>query len=55
MIHKDPYYTRKGKTILSLIDGKVETFKSISQAKRRSLELQNKNGGRGMGYVRVER
>lgn len=55
MQHKEPSYVRKGKALISLIDGRVETFKSISQAKRRSLELQNANGGRGNGYVRVER
>lgn len=55
MQHKEPSFIRKGKTLISLIDGNVETFKSISQAKARSLELQKANGGRGCGYVRVER
>lgn len=55
MQHKEPNYIRKGKTIRCLADNQVETFKSISQAKRRSLELQLRTGGRGMGYVRAVR
>jgi hypothetical protein len=54
MQHKEPAYVRKGKTIRNVADGKVETFKSIGEAKRRSLKLQLGNGGRGAGYVRVE-
>lgn len=54
MQHKEPTYIRKGKVIRNA-DGTAETFKSISQAKRRSLDLQKQNGGRGLGYVRVER
>jgi hypothetical protein len=56
MQHKEPSYIRKGKTLLYAPSRTVaESFKSISQAKRRSRELQQANGGRGMGYVRVER
>jgi hypothetical protein len=55
MQHKEPSYIRKGKTIRCVADGSVETFKSISQAKRRSLQIQLSSGGRGMGCVRVER
>lgn len=54
MQHKEPTYIRKGKTILEVATGKVEDFKTIGEAKRRSLKLQLGNGGRGMGYVRVE-
>lgn len=55
MQHKEPAYIRKGNKIRTVADGKVESFKSISEAKRRSLILQRANGGRGTGYVRVER
>lgn len=55
MQHKEPQFIRKGKTLRNVADNTVETFKSISQAKRRSLELQLQNGGRGMGYVRAAR
>jgi hypothetical protein len=52
--HEEPKYIRKGRVVRE-VGSKAETFKSISQAKRRSLELQKANGGRGCGYVRVER
>lgn len=32
---------------------KTENFKSVSLAKKRSAELQKKNGGMGMGAVRT--
>lgn len=54
MKHKEPTFIRKGRVVRE-VGGKAETFKSISQAKRRSLQLQSANGGRGSGYVRVER
>lgn len=54
MQYKEPAYIRKGRVVRE-VGGKAETFKSISQAKRRSLELQKANGGLGSGYVRVER
>lgn len=55
MQHKEPAYVRKGQTIREVATGKVEDCKTISAAKRRSLTLQLANGGRGAGYVRVER
>jgi hypothetical protein len=52
MKHKIPTATRKGKTIL--VNGESpQTFPSISAAKRRSRELQQKNGGCGSGWLRV--
>ena len=55
MQHKEPTYIRKGKAIRNVVTGKVEEFKSINMAKARSLIMQRGNGGRGSGYVRVER
>jgi hypothetical protein len=59
MSKQDCAYIRQGKKIKCVIEGenygKVETYPSISAAKKRSLELQSANGGRGAGYVRVER
>lgn len=54
MQHKEPRFIRKG-SVVREVGGKAETFKSINQAKRRSLQLQKANGGRGSGYVRVDR
>jgi hypothetical protein len=57
MYHKEPTYIRKGRVIRS-VDPKMqsEEYKSISQAKRRSRELQQvQGGGLGNGFLRVER
>jgi hypothetical protein len=53
MKFKTPTYFRKGRVIRH-VEGAVEEFKSISQAKRRSRELQKATGGLGLGYLRVE-
>lgn len=51
---KDTIYTRKGKSIKNLETGKIEGFKSISQAKRKSRKLQlDLDKGLGRGSVKV--
>lgn len=55
MLHKEPVYIRKGRTIKNVKTGVVEEFSSISAAKLHSRVLQQANGGRGQGYVRVQR
>jgi len=47
-------YVRTGRFIQAR-DGSVQEFKSISEAKRWSLNWQLKNGGRGLGKLRVAR
>ena len=53
MNHKTPTYFRKGKTVRH-VEGAVETFPSISKAKRHSRQLQQSNGRMGDGFLRVE-
>lgn len=56
MQHKEPTYIRKANLILHADTRAVyQEFKSISQAKRFSSQLQRNNGGLGVGYLRVER
>ncbi len=59
MKHKDPSYIRLGRAIKCMVVGDmygtVETFPSVSAAKKHSLLLQKENGGRGSGYVRVQK
>jgi hypothetical protein len=51
---KEPTYVRKGQTIRNLKTDEAESFKSISQAKRRSREIQQANGKLGDGFLRVQ-
>ena len=55
MKHDTPAYVRKGRVLREVASDKSEKLQSISAAKRRSRELQQQNGGLGMGYVRVDR
>lgn len=40
--------------VLTHVDGQVQKFEFTNQAKRASHELQLKNGGLGMGSVRLK-
>jgi len=56
-MRQETKFERKGGRITNLETGKVEDFasktdKGISKAKRKSRQLQEANGGLGMGYVR---
>lgn len=50
-------YIRKGKRIETLNgpddDSTYESFKSLNKAKKKSRELQNANGGLGLGSLMV--
>lgn len=61
---QEPMYERKGGTLKNVSTGEIENFgftrgdlpcKGINRAKRRSREIQQSNGGMGMGAVRVIR
>jgi hypothetical protein len=55
MYHKEPTYVRKERTIRNVKTDEAESFKSISQAKRRSRELQMAAEGKlGTGFLRVQ-
>ncbi len=48
-------FERKGKAIKTIETGKKESFDSINKAKKKSHELQLKNGGLGNGsLVRIQ-
>jgi len=50
---KQTKFLRKGKQILELDTHKIRDFESISSAKRESAMLQKKEGGLGLGTVKV--
>jgi hypothetical protein len=50
---KKASWSRKGKTVINLVTGVVEEFKTINQAKKRSHQIQMEvDNGLGRGTVR---
>jgi hypothetical protein len=52
---KDAQFIRDRHIVKNVATGEVTDHKSISKAKRWSLEFQKQNGGIGCGVVRVKR